>query len=309
VAILRALGLGDFLTGVPALRALARAFPDHRRVLLAPRALAPLAALLDGAVDEVAPLPGLDAPLPPAAIGVDVAVNLHGKGPQSHVLLRGGAPGRLIAFREGTVHRDPAAPVWRAGEHEVHRWCRMLRESAIPADPSDLGLHPPGGPLPARARGATVVHAGAGYPSRRWPVARWAQVARAEREAGRAVLLTGSRSERALAERVAAAGGLPPCAVQAGRTDVIELAALVAAAGRVVSGDTGVAHLATAMGTPSVVLFGPTSPDEWGPPPGRRHRVLWSGRLGDPSAATPDPGLLEIEPDAVLAALAELPAR
>jgi ADP-heptose:LPS heptosyltransferase len=309
VAILRALGLGDFLTGVPALRALARAFPGHRRVLLAPRALAPLATLLDGAVDEVAPMAGLDAPLPPAAIGADVAVNLHGRGPQSHVLLRGGGPGRLIAFREASVHRDPDAPVWRVGEHEVRRWCRMLRESGIPADPSDLSLHPPGGPVPTWARGATVLHAGAGDPSRRWPVARWARVARAERDAGRAVLLTGSRAERALAERAAAAAGLPPCAVLAGRTDVLELAALVAASGRVVSGDTGVAHLATALDTPSVVLFGPTSPQEWGPPPGRRHRVLWSGRLGDPHAGTPDPGLLEIEPDAVLAALAELPAR
>ncbi len=65
----------------------------------------------------------------------------------------------------------------------------------------------------------------------------------------------------------------------AGRTDLVELAAAVAAAGRVVCGDTGVAHLATALGTPSVVLFGPTSPARWGPPADRpQHRVLWAGR-------------------------------
>ncbi|MGH8904921.1 MAG: glycosyltransferase family 9 protein, partial [Egibacteraceae bacterium] len=50
LVVLRALGLGDFLTAVPALRALAQAYPDHRRMLAAPASLAPLAALLDGAV-------------------------------------------------------------------------------------------------------------------------------------------------------------------------------------------------------------------------------------------------------------------
>lgn len=72
-------------------------------------------------------------------------------------------------------------------------------------------------------------------------------------------------------------------------------------------GDTGVAHLATALGRPSVVLFGPTPPSAWGPPPGRhRHRVLWAGRAGDPRAAVPDPGLLDIAVADVLAALVAL---
>ncbi|MDP8936461.1 MAG: glycosyltransferase family 9 protein, partial [Actinomycetota bacterium] len=98
-------------------------------------------------------------------------------------------------------------------------------------------------------------------------------------------------------------------AVLAGRTDVLELAAAVAAAARVVCGDTGMAHLATALGTPSVVLFGPTPPHRWGPPPERpRHRVLWTGRTGDPHGARPDPGLLQIPVAAVLDALGHLDA-
>jgi ADP-heptose:LPS heptosyltransferase len=63
------------------------------------------------------------------------------------------------------------------------------------------------------------------------------------------------------------------------------------------------------MRTPSVVLFGPTPPAEWGPPASRPwHRALWAGRRGDPHAAEPDPGLLELGPDAVQAALDGLPS-
>lgn len=68
------------------------------------------------------------------------------------------------------------------------------------------------------------------------------------------------------------------------------------------------AHLATALGTPSVVLFGPVSPVEWGPPPERRwHRVLWKRSTGDPHAGEPDPGLLKITVVEVLRALEDLP--
>jgi ADP-heptose:LPS heptosyltransferase/uncharacterized protein YjbJ (UPF0337 family) len=296
VVAYRALGLGDFLTGVPALRALRRAFPDARLVLAAPRALAPLAAL-SGAVDAVVDT----APLGPAPTGAALAVNLHGRGPESHRVLQAARPGRLIAFAcPAAGHRGPD---WRPGEREPARWCRLLTESGIPADPDDLDLAPP--PARSPAPGATVVHPGAASAARRWPPERWAAVARAEAAAGRRVVVTGGPDERALARRVAAEAGLPESAVPAGRTDLVELAALVAEAATVVCGDTGIAHLATAYRVPSVVLFGPTPPHEWGPPPDRpRHRALWVGRRGDPHAGVPDPGLLEIGVEVVLEALA-----
>jgi ADP-heptose:LPS heptosyltransferase len=194
--------------------------------------------------------------------------------------------------------------VWRPGEHEVARWCRLLEAAGIPADPTDLKLATPrGSPAPE----VTVIHPGAASGARRWPAERWAAVARAERAGGRDVVVTGSDSERGLAERVAGDAGLPPTSVLAGRTSLPELAAIVAAAGRVACGDTGVAHLASAFGTPSVVLFGPVPPAEWGPPPSGPHIALWTGRRGDPHAADPDPGLLEIDARTVLDALARLP--
>jgi ADP-heptose:LPS heptosyltransferase len=146
------------------------------------------------------------------------------------------------------------------------------------------------------------VHPGAASAARRWPAERWAAVARAEREAGHRVVVTGSSSERLLAEIVAGAAGLPADAVLAGRTDLLELAAVVAGAGLVLCGDTGVAHLATAFGVPSVLLFGPTPPSEWGPPPDRDlHVVLHGGGRGNPHGDSPDPGLLAISVEDVLA--------
>jgi ADP-heptose:LPS heptosyltransferase len=284
VVIYRALGLGDFLTGVPAYRALRRAFPEHRIVLAAPRALAPLAELT-GAIDEVVDT----APLAPPPPGAEIAVNLHGRGPQSTALLHASGAGRVIAFGDD----------WRADEHEVHRWCRLLEEHGIPADAEDLDLDPPDVPSPAP--GAAVIHPGAASEARRWPAGRWAKVART---LDGPVVITGGPDERELAERVAAQAGHPR--VLAGSTDLLTLAATVAQARLVLCGDTGVAHLATAFGVPSVVLFGPTPPAHWGPPVTRaRHRVLWSGRRGDPHGAVPDRGLLSITPEDVLRALPE----
>jgi ADP-heptose:LPS heptosyltransferase len=308
VVVLRALGLGDLLTSVPALRALADAFPHHPRLLAAPAALAPLARCC-GAVDEVVPTEGLHRPLGRRLRDAGLAVNLHGRGPQSHRLLLAAAPRRLLAFAHPAVPASSEGPRWRADEHEVARWCRLLAESGIAADPGRLDLELPPAPLPQGVRGATLLHPGAGSPARRWPVERFAAVARAEARAGRRVVVTGGPAEVELARAVAARAGLPADAVHAGRQDVLALGRMVAAAGRVVCGDTGVAHLATAVGAPSVVLFGPTPPALWGPPADRPwHRALWAGASGDPHGRRPDPGLLAITVDQVLEALDDLPA-
>jgi ADP-heptose:LPS heptosyltransferase len=296
VLVLRALGLGDLLTAVPALRALRSAYPDHRLVLAAPAPLRELATLT-AAVDDLLPTAQLGA-LPWREQPPAVAVNLHGRGPQSIAALRALRPTVLISHG----HRGSD---WDDDLHEVHRWCRLLEHFDIPTDPADLSLKHP--QVPSPAPGAVIVHPGCAFAARRWPAERYAAVARRLTSCGWRVVVTGSAAEKSLAAQVAAAAVLPADAVLAGRTTLSQLAALVAEAALVICGDTGIAHLATAYGTPSVVLFGPVSPRHWGPPPDRpQHVALWAGTTGDTFADRPDPGLLRITTADVIAATARL---
>ncbi|WP_345770301.1 glycosyltransferase family 9 protein [Blastococcus saxobsidens] len=304
--MLRPLGLGDLLTGVPAIRAVRAAVPDHRLVLATTEPLRPLAELID-AVDEVLPARELE-PLDWSGPPPELAVDLHGKGPASHVVVADLAPARLLTFDSPGY----PGPTWYADEHEVRRWCRLVAEGlGVEADPDALDLAVPAVPPPVRD--AAVVHPGAAHPGRRWPPDRFAAVARHLADAGHDVRITGGPAEVELARSVAAAAGLGEDAVLAGRTTSVELAAVVAAARVVVCGDTGVAHLATAYRRPSVVLFGPVSPALWGPPAragerGPLHVVLWHGDgTGDPWGTELDPALARITVDEVTAALDRLP--
>jgi ADP-heptose:LPS heptosyltransferase len=304
--MLRALGLGDFLTGVPAYRAVRRACPRHHVVLAVPAVFAELAPLT-GAIDEVLPTGEL-APVLWRGEPPDLAIDLHGRGPASHRLVAALRPRRLAVF--GGPHGGGfAGPPWYPGEHEVARWCRLCEESGIPADPGDLLLTPPARPagsVPPQ-RQPTLIHPGAASGSRRWPAARFAAVARQLAGAGHRVRITGSAAERGLAERVATLAGLPGGCVAAGRTTLAGLSALVASARLVICGDTGMSHLATAHARPSVTLFGPVPPAEWGPPAHPRHQVLCAagpGYRGDPHGARLDPALAAIGAGDVLDAAA-----
>ncbi|KUO06918.1 glycosyltransferase family 9 protein [Streptomyces sp. DSM 15324] len=310
VLVLRALGLGDLLAGVPALRGVRRAFPRHRVVLALPAALAQ-AASATGAVDAVLPAeaPHRGVPVLEGWRGgpPDVAVDLHGNGPESRDALAVLSPRRLLAY----AHPDPSLarpPVWRPDQHERERWCDFLAAYGIAADPDDVRL-----PVPATASpapGAVVVHPGAQAASRRWPAARFARLAHTLREAGHRVVVTGGPGEDALVLEVAHGVRLPAEDVLRGGLAFPELSALVARAALVVSGDTGLAHLAVAHATPSVTLFGPVSPRLWGPPRTGRHLALWrAGPPGDPHGDHPDPRLLRIGVEETAAACLALLAR
>lgn len=299
---LRPLGLGDFCTGVPALRALRRAFPEHTLLLGCAETLHDI-AVWSGAVDGVLPAVALQ-PLP-VAHAPDVAVDLHGRGPASQRILLRTRPRHLLAFANDEVAETAGMPRWNEDEHEAVRWCRMLGEQGISADPSDLLLEVPGTDAGARSAGCVVVHPGAAYASRRWPLQRFASVAQHIARNGVPVVVSGDESERALCAELVSL--VPGARSVAGTTSLMELLSIVGGARLVVSGDTGVAHLATATRTPSVVLFGPTPPAEWGPlRDPHLHRVLWTGGRGDPHGISVDAGLMRIQLEDVITAVDEL---
>ena len=167
--VLRALKLGDLLVAVPALHALRRAFPGHRLVYAGPAWLADVLSLVGGF--ELLPANGLDAPLAVAPGTVDIAVNLHGRGPESTSLLEAVAAQRLIT------------PTARLAEGR-RGWSRCTNGNggrgsctgtASTADPLEVQLARPRHPAPWPA--AAVVHVGAAYGSRLWPETRFAAVA------------------------------------------------------------------------------------------------------------------------------------
>ena len=290
--VLRALGLGDLITGLPALCLLRQALPGYRVLLATPRRWAPIvtaAGVADGVLDahELGPIIG-------APKDIELALDLHGNGPASRDVLAALAPHRLLAYVDGPV-------AWRRPEHEVSRWVRLVRDglpvpdAVAPALPGILGA-PPDGRMP---HDVTVVHGGAAANSRRWPRERFTAVAMLLAAEGHHVIITGGPGEESLAAEIGRRAGVDT------RTDlsVLELLELVGRARLVVSGDTGVAHLAAAYRVPTVTLFGPVSPDRWGPPTHPRHQVIWHGDdTGDPHGTQLDPALAAVTVGEVIAA-------
>ncbi len=167
-------------------------------------------------------------------------------------------------------------------------------------------------------RAVFCVHPGSHYWVREWPVERWAAVADTlTDQLDATAVFTGSDSELARVQAITAAMQRPACVI-AGDTQISQLAALYARALVVLGPENGPLHLAAAVHTPTVALFGPSDPDEfrpWGPPD--RHRVLTSDigcrpcRVLDWTGDTPDnhPCLREISVGRVLEAARRVTSR
>lgn len=151
------------------------------------------------------------------------------------------------------------------------------------------------------------------WPAKQWPPEAFAQVARrASTERGLTPVLVGASFERELCARVAEAAGVPAVNL-AGETTVPQTAAALVRAQALVTNDTGPMHLACAVGTPVVAVFGPTNERKWGPR-GPQDVVILNHdcdcRPCEYLSEMPDclhrRCLLEIAPERVIAGLAEV---
>ncbi|MFF9240260.1 glycosyltransferase family 9 protein [Streptomyces sp. NPDC014801] len=268
---------GDVLLAGPAIRAVA-ARADHVTLLCGPLG-EPAARMLPG-VDEVvvwdAPWAGFDPPPVrraeierlTGALDADTALILtsfHQSPLPTALLLRLAGvrhlaadsvdyPGSLLDVRH---QRAPHA-------HEAEAALDLAEAAGFPrVDDGRLAILPPPDTRDLTGEEPYVVlHPGASVPARAWSPGRCADAVRELTAAGHRVAVTGGRGERELTARVAGDTGLD----LGGRTDAPALAGVLARAAAVVTGNTGPAHLAAAVGTPVVSLFAPVVPAErWRP--------------------------------------------
>jgi lipopolysaccharide heptosyltransferase I len=180
------------------------------------------------------------------------------------------------SYNERLAPYDPERPAWR-------RYLDLLEPLGFeqPAQ-VEFGLEP----QPEEVAGAwdllggddgrplVVLHPVAQWESKLWPLRHWIELARSLGESGARLVLTGSGDDLPLTRLVARRADLGDGLLDlSGQTGLKRLAALLSLARLTVCTDTGVMHLAAALGTPVVALFGPTAPWRTGPF-GAGHQIL-----------------------------------
>lgn len=291
VAILRALpGMGDLLCAVPALRALRRARPDVQVTYIGLASTEPLVRRFSGYVDDFLAFPGFpglpeqrpDLRAIPRFIDAaqdrrfDLAIQLHGSGQVTNAIA-GLLGARRIAGHHVAIDPPPDRSLflpWIERCSEVRRGLRLMAHLGWASDDERLEFSiSPGTEAPVPDVPYVVIHPGASTPSRRWSASGFLDVANALASRGYPIVLTGTEGERARNRRIAEAMARAPIDLT-GRTSVDVLAETVRRSSLLVSNDTGVAHLAVALRTPSVVVFTGSDPARWSPLDPSRHRAV-----------------------------------
>jgi heptosyltransferase-3 len=324
---------GDVLLAGPAVRAVA-AGSDAVTLLVSP-AGEQAARLLPGVDDLIVwscPWTGFDPPAVDAASVDDLVARLrqgrydvalvltsyHQSPLPAALLLRLAGVSRIVASSVDypgsllDVRHPPGGP------HEVERGLSLARAAGFTLPPGDDDRLQVRQPLPVLPNlvenlGAyVVVHPSASVPARAPSPGHARRVVQALARSGRQVVLTGAAADAPLAATVVA--GEPGVEDLSGRTTFAELAAVLAGADCVVSGNTGPAHLAAAVGTPVVSLFAPVVPAEawrpWGVPSvllGDQHAPCAGSRARTCPVAG-HPCLDGIDPTRVVAAVERLTA-
>ncbi|HEX4953438.1 MAG TPA: glycosyltransferase family 9 protein [Thermoanaerobaculia bacterium] len=285
ILLVRTSALGDVVHCLPVLRALRRHRPEARIAWVVEAAMAPL---LEGHSDldelfTVRLRPWRREPFAGTTVSgvfgflgrlrrfrADVALDLMG----NH---KGGLIARLSGARQVVglarpFRREPSSALWigrgmiPAGRHAVDRALSLLPALGLPIEAADFGAEQilPARPGDAPADAAEVlIHPGAGWANKVYPPRQWAAVARGIAARGIRVEVAVARGEEPLAEEIVATSEGAARLRQAG--DLHSLAALLRATRLLLAGDTGPLHLAHALGTSVLGVFGPTDPERHGP--------------------------------------------
>lgn len=312
IAVFRALFLGDLLCSVPALRALRGFYPQAEITLIG----------LPWAEEFVRRVPYIDrfvvfpgyagiCEVPYSArqtgaflrealeTGYHIALQMHGDGHISNGFVADLGARISLGYRRGADDRLSFSLPYGQSQHEIVRWLRLVAALGAPVDDHRIELMTTAaddhqaaallGDLPSvgdRQGPLVALHTGAKDPARRWQPERFAAVGDALVEQfGARIVLTGSAGEREIIDAVQQAMDHPALSL-AGATDLGTFAAVLRQVDLLVTNDTGASHLAAATCTRSVVLFGPSRPEQWAPLDRERHHAIDAPALSGADPAT-----------------------
>ncbi len=271
ILVIKLGALGDFMLAFGPFAAIRAQHPAAEVTLLTTAPFADLARdsrWFDRVLTDSRPrwwdLPAL-VRLRRALQGFDFVYDLQTSGRSSHYhRMAGRPPWSGIARGASHPHANPA----RDRMHTLDRQREQLAMAGIPAVPSpDLSWLTAGGPVLPQPYALLVPGAAPHRPAKRWPAARFGELARLLNRQGLRPVVAGAGADRPLAAEIAAA--CPATLDLTGRTTLTDLAGLAARAALAVGNDTGPMHLAAAMGCRCVVLFSGRSDPALTAPRGR----------------------------------------
>lgn len=286
ILVIRGGALGDFLVTLPALKLLRQRWPEtHLELMGYPRfaALAHRRYYLDAvrSVDH-GPLAAffsnrsiLDPRLMDYFGDFDLVVSyfFDPDGIFQANLRKCHVPHLIMGSPQ--VDREPAAAHFCAPLAELDLATQDYRSELKPSPEdraaADAFLGKSAGPFIA-------LHAGSGSPKKNWPVERWLELAQRLQQAGHAVLWIGGEADTAILQRIRQGQST---AWIADHLPLTTLTAVLQKSTLFVGHDSGITHLAAAVQTPVIALFGPTLPAVWAPP-GDQVQVVQNGpAIGD----------------------------
>jgi lipopolysaccharide heptosyltransferase II len=317
--VIRPGGIGDAVLFLPMLAELRRAWPQAEIDLLAEKRNAGVVRGL-GLVDRVLLYDRFPGDLPRAlAVRYDVVIDTEQYHRASAIVAFLTRAPRRIGFGTNVRRRLLTDPLpYDQSIYEARSFLELARRATgrephwdperpfLPLD-ADAVRFAEGVLAPLGDRPLVAIHPGASIPERRWPPERYAEVAAQLAGKGIGIVVLGGREDVQAAAVIAQRLAGQPAVNVAGQSTLAEAAALVSKVDVYVSADTGVLHLAYAVGTRTVHLFGPGVLSKWGPP-GHRFRSIAADAPCSPCTVygyTPPCNqgnvcMLRIEPDRVV---------
>ncbi|HWI41123.1 MAG TPA: glycosyltransferase family 9 protein, partial [Verrucomicrobiae bacterium] len=280
ILVLRPGGIGDPVLLVPTLEKLAAIFPRAVIEVLAEKRNAAVFAL----APSVSRVLRYDQPSEFASVlrgGYDLVIDTEQSHHLSAVVARLAGGRRCIGYAtngRGKLFTDSVS--YRHDQLETESFLRLLTPLVKEGDARSLPARWLAAPPSARAAVShllavlgespfVAIFPGASIRERRWGCERFADLVSRLRRTGIRAVVVGGAVDAAEGRRIAAAGALN----LAGKTSLVETAAVLERATLLVSGDSGVLHIGVALGIPTVSLFGPGIQEKWGPR-GDNHIVI-----------------------------------